>query len=292
MWSNPAETPYRYISRRIIGFQMDSLKLALGIFPADLHRAIMFALIARLSSADWIDGNAVRQPSRHTAFSVNSLAASLARPFETVRRHVLGMEKAGVCARTASGIILSPSAEREADIIQHYRAQAAALRRLAIDLAARDIPLPMADGAAPNALLLMANAALDIGLVSLENNPHSNWSELILHGTLVYENARDVMEDPDLATAYADKVIPDELRRPVKIRALSDTYGMPYATVRRHIDTMISIGAMQRKRSGYVLKTDWTAEPARLEMSDQTVQYLLRNLRTLAAAGVNLTAPL
>jgi hypothetical protein len=197
-----------------------------------------------------------------------------------------------VCARTASGIILSPSAEREADIIQHYRAQAAALRRLAIDLAARDIPLPVADGAAPNALLLMANSALDIGLVSLENNPHSNWSELILHGTLVYENARDVMEDPDLAAAYADKVIPDELRRPVKIRALSDTYGMPYATVRRHIDAMISIGAMQRKRSGYVLKTDWTAEPARLEMSDQTVQYLLRNFRTLAAAGVNLTAPL
>jgi hypothetical protein len=292
MWSKASPTPYRYISRRIVGFQMESLKLLLGVFPADLHRAIMFALIARLSSADWIDGEVARRPDRHTAFSVNSLAASLSRPFETVRRHVLAMEKAGVCARTNSGIILSPSPDREPEIIRFYQAQATALRVLAIDLAARDIPLPAADGAAPNALLLMANAALDIGLVALENNPHSNWSELILHGTLIYENARDVMENPELATAYSDKVIPDELRRPVKIRALSDTYGMPYATVRRHIDTMISIGAMQRKRSGYVLKTDWTAEPARLEMSDQTVQYLLRNLRTLAAAGVNLTAPL
>ena len=292
MWSQAAQPPYRYISRRIVGFQMDSLKLLLGIFPADLHRAIMFALIARLSSADWIDGNAVRRPALHTAFSVNSLAASLSRPFETVRRHVLAMEQAGVCARTASGITLSPSPEREADILRFYEEQAIVLRQLAMDLAARNIPLPAADGAASNPMLLMANAALDIGLVALENNPHSNWSELILHGTLIYENARDVMEDSDMATAYADKVIPDDLRRPVKIRALSETYGIPYATVRRHIETMLAIGAMQRKGSGYVLKTEWTAEPARLEMSDRTVQYLLRHFRTLAAAGVDLTAPL
>ncbi len=290
MWSKDGGTPYRYISRRIVGFQMDSLKLLLGVFPADLHRAIIFALIARRSSADWIEGDAVRRPVRHTAFSINSLAASLSRPFETVRRHVLAMEEAGVCARTPEGVILSPTPEREADIIAHYHAQAAALRHLAADLAARDIALPAAEGRAPDARLRLTNAALDIGLVALENNPHNNWFELILHGTLIYENARTVMEDPDLATAYADKVIPDELRRPVTIRMLSDTYGMPYATVRRHIDTMIAIGAMQRKGSGYVLNTAWTASPERLEMSDQTVLYLLRQLRTLAAAGVDLMA--
>lgn len=187
-------------------------------------------------------------------------------------------------------MILSPTPDREADIIAHYCGHAAALQHLAADLAAHDISLPAADGTALDARLLLTNAALDIGLVSLENNPHNNWFELILHGTLIYENARDVMDDPELATAYSDKVIPDELRRPVTIRLLSDTYGMPYATVRRHIDTMIAIGAMQRKGSGYVLNTAWTASPERLEMSDRTVLYLLRQLRTLAAAGVDLMA--
>jgi hypothetical protein len=288
MWSKDAGTPYRYITRRMVEFQMESLKCALQLFPGNLHRTVIFVLIARLSGADWAVGNQISRPNQHTAFSINSLAESLSRPFETVRRHVLGMIDAGICSRTEDGIILSPMAAREGDIIGYFQGQASLFQQLVCNLAENDIALPLAESRSDDQLKLRLKAALDICLVALENNEHGNWYELILHGALIHENGLNVMDSRDLACEYGDKIIPDELRLPVKIRAISTAYGMPYATVRRHVDTMLSVGRLYKRRSGYILNTEWTAGDARIDMSDQTVQYLLRQFRTLAASGVEL----
>ena len=83
-------------------------------------------------------------------------------------------------------------------------------------------------------------------------------------------------------------MLPDELRRPVKIRALSQDCGIPNATVRRHVDTMMATGALLKQRSGYILNTQWGGRDDRIEQSNRTVDYLLRQFRTLAAAGVQL----
>ena len=99
MASHPVEFPYRYLTWRLIEFQMELLKGALRLFPGDLHRAIIFILIARMSCRNWTEGNSIAAPACATAFSVNALAASLSRPFETVRRHVIGMIDDGVCQR-------------------------------------------------------------------------------------------------------------------------------------------------------------------------------------------------
>ncbi len=292
MGSQIAELPYRYVTWRMVEFQMDSFKLALRVFPGDLHRAMIFFLVARKSSASWVRGGLIARPDILTPFSINALAASLSRPFETVRRHVAGMIADGICARVEGGVALAPTVAREGDVIDYYCDVAGLLLRLAHQLAESGVPLPRAEAVIDDQLAPIINAALDICLVALENNEHSHWFELALHGALIYENGRDIMGTPALAREYGNTVLPDELRRPVKIRALSQTYGIPYATVRRHVDQMTATGALLKQRSGYILNTEWTGRDDRIEQSDRTVQYLLRQFRGLAAAGVDLAVPL
>ena len=288
MASHPVEFPYRYLTWRLIEFQMELLKGALRLFPGDLHRAIIFILIARMSCRNWTEGNSIAAPACATAFSVNALAASLSRPFETVRRHVIGMIDDGVCQRADTGVVLAPSSARASDVLGFYRDTADLLLGLAGRLDEAGVPLSRPTTVANDQLGPVIKAALDIGLVALENNEHSHWFELVLHGALIYENGRDIMGSPALAREYGNTVLPDELRASVKIRMLAGTYGMPYATVRRHIDTMLSTGRVLKQRSGYILNTEWTGRDERIEMSNRTVDYLLKQFRALASAGVSL----
>lgn len=282
------ELPYRYITWRMIEFQSNSLKNALRIFPRDLDRAIIFTLVSRIACTDWATADGIKRPKRHRPFSINSLAASLSRPFETVRRHVHGMIDEGICARSDDGIILSPSAEREADIIAYYRCASDLILNLATTLSDWGVEIPAAQDMNDDQMGPLIKASLDIGLVALENNPHSHWFELILHGTMIYENGRDIMGCPELSRIYGNKVLTAEQRRPAKIRALATTYAMPYATVRRQMEFLMSEGALLKKQGGYILNPDWTGDDARIEGSNQSVQYVLRQFRTLAASGVNL----
>lgn len=290
MGSNASAIPYRYVTWRLIEFQMNSLRIALRVFPGDLDRAIMFVLVARLACGEWATATGIERPAEHRPFSINSLAASLSRPFETVRRHVHGMIDAGICARTEHGIILSPTQDREADIIAYYQAAADLLRTLAAHLARHGVPMPQAQGVGANPLGPLVKASLDTGLVAIEKHLHTHWYELILHGTLIYENGRDIMGCPEQSKIYGNLVLTAEQRRPAKIRDLASVYGMPYPTVRRHIDGMMAAGALQKKAGGYILDPEWTGDDDRIAMSNQTVDYLLRQFRTLAAAGVGLTA--
>ena len=290
MWSKETGTPYRYITWRMVEFQMDSLKLALRVFPADLDRAIIFFLVARMSCSEWIAGEAIQRPAAPRVFSINALAASLSRPFETVRRHVHGMIDAGICAKHNEGFALFPTPERNVDIILYYRDTANLILRLAGRLAEQGVPIPATESVAENEVEQLVNAALDICLVALENNDHGHWFELALHGALIYENGRDIMGTPELAREYGNLVLTDEQRRPVRIRVLSDDYGIPYATVRRHVDQMLSAGMLRKKRGGFILNTQWTGVDEKIAQSDQTVMYLLKQFRALAAQGVDLLA--
>jgi predicted transcriptional regulator len=281
------DIPYRYITWRLIEFQMNSLQLALRVFPGDLDRAIMFVLVARLACGDWATAAGIQRPAGHRPFSINSLAASLSRPFETVRRHVHGMIDAGVCARTDDGIILSPTTAREADIVAYYQATADLLRSLAARLADHGVPIPQANGTGADQLGPLVKASLDTGLVAIENHLHTHWYELILHGTLIYENGRDIMGCPEKSRIYGNLVLTADQRRPARIREMASVYGMPYPTVRRHIDAMMAAGALQKKAGGYILDPEWTGDDDRIAMSNQTVDYLLRQFRLLAAAGVD-----
>lgn len=288
MGSQEAEIPYRYITRCLVEFQLDNLRLALAIFPGELQRAIIFVLVARMSCTDWVTEDGIMRPLQHSPFSVNALASSLSRPFETIRRHILAMIDAGVCAKTKDGIILAPSAEREKEIAQHFAGQAQVLKRLARKIADHDVPIPRPDHPSDNQLRLLVTAALDLGLIALENNEHQSWYELIIHGALIHESGIDFVTNDQLAREYANTIIPDDLWRPVKIRAISAKYGMPYPTMRRHFLTMQAEGFLHKRGSGYVLSTKWTADEKRIAMSDLTVQYLLRHLRALAGSGVDL----
>jgi DNA-binding transcriptional ArsR family regulator len=292
MWSIESGTPFRFITRCLVEFQMESLKRALLVFPGDINRALIFALIARVACRDWIVDRCIAAPELHTPITISSVAGSLARPFETVRRHIIGMIDDGICSKSEDGVFLAPRPDREADVIDHFIAQAALLNHLVSKLVQADVPIPTVGKPDDANLYMLPIAALDIALIPLEKNRYDyrNWHELTIHGALIHENAADVMRSPELTAEYGNKVIPDDLRKPVGIGAIADLYGIPYPTVRRHFLAMEEAGQLYRKGRGYILNTEWTGDPAMIEISNRNVQYLLRHLRTLASAGVDLRA--
>lgn len=68
-------------------------------------------------------------------------------------------------------------------------------------------------------------------------------------------NARAITYDPEQAWAYADMDAPppDEARHPISVRALALAVGMPFETVRRHVNRMVRDGGLERRDGGVLV---------------------------------------
>jgi|WetSurMetagenome_2_1015567.scaffolds.fasta_scaffold468845_2 hypothetical protein len=87
--------------------------------------------------------------------------------------------------------------------------------------------------------------------------------------------------------AHQDDLPPLEARRPVSILSLSNAFGLPYETTRRHVNHLVESGIATKTRKGVVV-----AESARLSVklgdlrrsNFSNLQRLLRNLRKAGVA--------
>jgi hypothetical protein len=97
---------------------------------------------------------------------------------------------------------------------------------------------------------------------------------------LDHERAR-----PDSAV---DSIPADDARRPVSMLAIANGLGVPFETVRRHINAMIADGICERVTGGVIIpRAVFTAERAS-EVTAANYQNLTRLFRDLRAAGIEL----
>lgn len=91
-------------------------------------------------------------------------------------------------------------------------------------------------------------------------------------------------------SAYAelDNVPPDHERRPLTVRQVADSLGLPYETVRRRFVEMLDRGIAQRVgREGFIVPQAVFTKPEFMNGLRRSHQSLMRFLKELKSVGVD-----
>jgi hypothetical protein len=287
----------RIATRLIMEMQVDGAATLMGAFGGNFDRAIIFFGLLRESSEirRCATGTVSAECGQRPGMSVNALAASLARPFETVRRHVNALIEVGLCVREGQHVSAVADAARRETIAPVVGRLHDIMVRLAEDMASFGLPLPPARPRDAHDAQATVAAAIDMLLTAIEfHGPqHPEWLEVITYGTVMTANARPYTYDPVLANIYgeSDTVPPEGLRMPVATTALARALHLPYSTMGRHIVRMVADGRLVRRDGGVMIATEWMQTPSQMVgariMAERTAQIFAR----LAASGFAFDAP-
>lgn len=231
----------------------------------------------RYSALDALPPDDLRRP-----ISVTALAGSISLPFETVRRRLAGLEKAGLCEvsqrgyRVPARVLLEPrfaSGPHEIDLL---------LRQLHQRL--------VAAGCLDDAVT--SQEAFPASPVRISSRLASDYFLRLL--TLVTERAGDPIDgfllvciykhnaDAALAPGAEGTVEPwpsDDRLAPVKAAAIARQLDLPHETVRRRLLDLSGRGLCARTRGGWVLP----GASRDLLRFDEAASENLTNLRQLFA---------
>lgn len=274
--------PIRVVTRLLAEMQTAILSQGMPIVGGDLDRFAILSLIARHSGqiGSRVAGGGQR-------ISVMSLAQSLSKPYETVRRHVDRLVQLGLCLREPGGIglptdappALARTASHAHDALVHF---VDGLRTLGIALPKRraDAAYLWGSGAA---------AAVDVMLSVVDNNRtvHRSWLELAIFSAVLHANTAGFARDPAVALDLADErtPTPPSLLRAVRPAALARLVGIPDTSVRRHVAAMVAARRLVRTPRGLIASEAWLNEPEHVAVSRLTLGHVNRVLTRLAAEG-------
>ena len=227
------------------------------------NRALIFAAAARAC------GPFDSGPGRSHPISVNALAASLARPFETIRRQANVLIDMGLLVRSDAGlsvplqVICDPRAARMADHCHDL------LVRLVEDVRAANFMLYEPRPGVSYDPRTGIGIAFDLLLATIEchHQRKENWTRLALLFAIEWANRRFAhASGPHLA--------------PVKSSTVARILGLPYATVSRNIEALAASGKLRRVPEGVVIAPELIAAPAatdaRLALANRARQLLGR----------------
>jgi DNA-binding Lrp family transcriptional regulator len=186
--------------------------------------------------------------------SINAVAASLALPYETVRRRVAAAIAEGTCVATPTGVYVPTAALQgpawTAVAVGRYerlRAFYFDLKALgAFDVVGRAAPdAPVFDSRpvrAGNRAITEYILRVIEGIMRRIGDP--------LTGIILLEMARANAEVTDRAHHGMDAPLPDDLRAAVSTLTLARRLGLPPETVRRHVAKLDAIGLCRKAPGG------------------------------------------
>lgn len=267
----------RAATRHLAELQTSLLAHGVRVFGGRIDRFIIYTLAARVTGLSDTDAAAMVPTSAH------ALAASLGRPYETIRRHVNALIEDGLCARHGNRIHVTPEGLRRPRVAHLLRWAHDCFVRFVEDLAAAGEPLPASRGGTQYEMANGVRTAVDIMLAVLQTNRerHDGWLDLILFSTVVAANCRNHrVSDPH---SHADNPVPS--------RTVARMIGVTPVTAHRHLSAMLATGQLVRGRGGFRVNGAWLAHPAAQEVSDASLQNIRRLLGGLAAQGFPFDEP-
>lgn len=305
MAQEPSNSSLRVAARLAVGFALDLVKL--GGFGRDIIDGLLLVAISQANVAlitrdpdlqrtyatlDQPPPDELRRP-----VSVNALAGSLRLPFETTRRRVAAMIKAGVLQSTPRGVIL-PQAPLNSPF---YRMAASAnygllrtlyfrLRRIGLlsELSRPNAP-PFDPEHPPVRLVIRLSADYILRLVDPLNRHLGDLvSGLILldvfHANT--EHLADTQGGNDGDDWTEGGFVSDADRRPVSVAEIARRLGIPHETVRRRLMRLVADDRCERSNDGYWVSSRILANGLLFEVVLTNQANLHRLFAALAESGV------
>lgn len=305
MTEAPSNSSLRVAARLAVGFALDLVKL--GGFGRDVIDGLLLVAISQANVA-----LITRDPELQRTFatldhpppddlrrpvSVNAIASSLHLPFETTRRRVAALVKAGVLQSTTRGVIL-PQAPLNSVF---YRMAAGAnyelLRTLYFRL--RKIGL-LSDIVRPNAppfepehppirLVIRLSADYILRLV----DPLHRYIGDLISGLILLdvfqantEHLADTQGGDDGEEWTEGGFVSDADRRPVSAADIARRLGIAHETVRRRLIRLVAKGSCERSDDGYWISSRILASGLLLDIVLTNQTYMHRLFGALAESGV------
>ena len=218
----------------ILEFTVSGLAHALDAF-GNLNSAILFAATARAC------GPFDQPPVRKRPVSINALAASLGRPFETTRRHANALIEDGLIERSPTGLSVTIESIPEPRVARLTDSCHDLLVRLIEDLGGGGFALPPAAADISYDPRSGVGIALDLLLAAIESHGRreENFTRLALLLAIEWAHRRFAYSGPDGTT---DPVI--------RTSTAARIMGLPYATTSRNIDALVDRGLLTRAGAG------------------------------------------
>ena len=260
----------------LLEFAVCAMAGAIGNFDT-LGRAILFAAAARACGPYELPSARAGRP-----VSVNALAASLRRPFETTRRNANALLASGLLARAENGLYVPLQAVADGRAAAFGDHCHDLLVRLIEDADATNLALPPTR---PNIAYDPRGGvgiAFDLLLAGFEcrDGDDRNLVRIALLTTVEWTNTR-----------FGHRI--DGRTRPVpaKPSVIARILGLPYATAARNIEALVAQGALVRSADGLLIPDDRLSSAesieARLALANRARQLLGR----LGQAGFPMHQP-
>jgi DNA-binding Lrp family transcriptional regulator len=186
--------------------------------------------------------------SRRKIVTARELARMVEMPAETVRRHILRLARRGQCVVTDSGVAIPSTVLRGRKVTTFLRKIYVNAVRLLADLTrieaasfASSSRRPVEAGRLTKEQTTIALAATGLMLAGLRALRRF-WGDLmrgLVYTAIWTANVKHLTNSTPAAYRIS---LPDSLRVPVSVSAISRSLRLPYETVRRHAESLVEDG--------------------------------------------------
>jgi DNA-binding Lrp family transcriptional regulator len=224
--------------------------------------------------------------------SVSAVAASLGLPFETVRRRLNRLAKAGECVIGPKGVLVPTERLMAPDYVQIALARYERTRRLYHDLSAMGaVPPPseapppappLAQGGVPVRLCNRLLSEYFLRSVEILMRAHGDPVTVLIILGLVRANLAALSP----ASRAAPGILPESQRIPVRRSALAQQLGMPTETVRRRLLELEQRGFCRSTPGGVLISIEAVTRPDAWELMQENYVNLSRFFGRLRRFGL------
>lgn len=228
--------------------------------------------------------------------SVNAIAASLKLPYETVRRRVAALAQGPGFELTPQGVVVSGEAlnspahrEMLGANYAMVRAFYQRLRELGALQDVADLAAGVSATASPQAVRAVARVSSDyiLRMVDVTTTHIGDLIRGVIFLAVLRANTEHLPDDEEGTDAGGPaSFVPDELRRPVNVAALSARLGIPHETVRRHCVRLCDDRMCLRSPEGLIVPAHVLARPTFVQLMGDNNSHVRRMFTHLARLGV------